>query len=271
MIVMHHTDRPLAVALALAAAVLPALGAEREVSFDRNLIVTGPVELEIGTRSGRIDVRTGVDGEVRIRGVIRRAGGFSGNFEELAGGIQSNPPIHQEGNTIRIEPIDSEEGGRRLSLSYEITVPKETRLRARTGSGGIRVAGLAGDVRVDTGSGRIELAGISGEVGAHTGSGSIDAVSIAGAVVARAGSGTIRIEQTAHAAVTARTGSGSMRVRLPTQGGFDIRGETGSGSVQLKAPVAVRSSAGGRTLNTTLRGGGPLVHLSTGSGSIRIE
>lgn len=268
---MHHTDRFLAAALALLAAAMPAPASEREASFDRTLIVSGPVELDAATHSGRIAVRAGEGGEVRIHGVIRHSGGGTRGVEEAMREIESNPPIRQDGNVIRIEPVEPETARRRLSVSYEITVPKETRLRARTGSGGIAVAGLAGPVRAHTGSGRIELVSIQGAVDAHTGSGSIDGAGIAGPVVARTGSGAIRIEQTAHAALTARTGSGGVTVRLPQEGGFDLRGQTGSGGIHVEHPVTVRGSIGGRTLAATMRGGGPLVDISTGSGAIRIE
>jgi hypothetical protein len=284
-----HTDRSLTIALALAAAVLPALGFEREVSFDRTLTAAGPVELDVNTHSGRIVVRAGEGREVRIHGIVRANNSITGPVQGRMDEIVQNPPISQSGNVIRIDAIEDNALRRRLSVSYEITAPADARLRARTGSGAGTVEGLAGPVdvstgsgavavtnigaeaRAHTGSGRIELAGIRGGVDVHTGSGAIDAAGIAGPIVARTGSGAIRLEQTAHAPVKAHTGSGQVTVRLPREGGFDLRGHTGSGSIQADQPVTVRGTIGGRDMKAALRGGGPLVDLSTGSGNIRIE
>ncbi|HWQ52355.1 MAG TPA: DUF4097 family beta strand repeat-containing protein [Bryobacteraceae bacterium] len=109
---------------------------------------------------------------------------------------------------------------------------------------------MAGEVRAHTGSGRVELVSLKGGVDAHTGSGGIEGTGIAGTIVARTGSGAIRLEQAAQAAVKAHTGSGG---------------------VHVEQAVTVKGSVGKNDLNATLRGGGPLLDLSTGSGGIRIE
>ena len=285
-----HTDRHLTAVLALLAAVLPAASIEREGSFDRTLTVSGPVELDVNTRAGRIAVRAGQGGSVRIHGTIRPQNGRVG--EDLTArirAIEQNPPIHQAGNAIRINSIGEEEAGRRLSVSYEITVPAETRLRARTGSGGMAVEGIGGpadvktgsgavtvarvggEVRAYTGSGHIEVDAVKGGLDAHTGSGGIAGAGIAGPIVAHTGSGGIKLEQTAAAPVKAHTGSGGVTVRLPGQAGFDLRAHTGSGKVYCEQAATVRAGAGRRELDAKLHGGGPLVEISTGSGSVRIE
>ena len=269
-------------ALAVAVAILPAIAIEPHTSFDRTLTVTGPVELEAATHAGGITVRAGGAGSVRIHGIVRARQGDSA-------GIESNPPIRQTGNTIYIDPIQDESLKRRISISYEITVPAEARVRMRSGSGALSAEGVRGpvdagtgsgpvtvssigdQVRAHTGSGKIELSGIKGAVDAHTGSGTIAAAALAGEVVARTGSGGVEIEQTSASAVKAHTGSGSVKVRLPAQGGFDLRAHTGSGKVSVEHPITVRGAIGGREVNGKVRGGGPLVEVSTGSGSVHIE
>ncbi len=51
------------------ASVLVARGAEG--SFERTVKVTGPVELDVTTGSGNIDVRTGDASSVHVRATIR--------------------------------------------------------------------------------------------------------------------------------------------------------------------------------------------------------
>ena len=267
-----HTDQHLAVVLA--AAVLPAIAVEpRETSFDRTLNVTGPVDLEAATHAGSIAVRAGAGGSVRIHGVIRvnRNGREGEDYANLIREIQQNPPIHQAGNSIRIGAIAEDKARRGLSVSYAITVPEETNMRARSGAGAAAVDGLRGTADLSTGSGNIVLDAIRGGVDAHTGSGGIEGKSIAGPIVARTGSGGIRLEETAAAALKAHTGSGGIAVQLPARAGFDVRAHTGQGGIRCAGVVAVRASGPVRSYDGKLRGGGPVVEVSTGSGGIRIE
>ena len=134
---------------------------------------------------------------------------FSSN-EQRVHAIESNPPIQQNGNVIRIGHMDDPELSRGISISYEITVPAETKLRIRNGDRreGIRgpVACFHGDQdrspshisdeSVRTGSGRMQLDAIRGNLDAHTGGGSIHARQIGGRIIADTGSGSVELEQT---------------------------------------------------------------------------
>ena len=242
-------------AAAIALAILPAIAIEPKGSFDRNLTVSGPVDLEARTHSGQIVVRAGDAAGVRVRGSIQVRGGrsWSDALERRVREIEQNPPIHQTGNTIRIDPIEDEALRRYISVSYEITAPVQTRLRSRTGSGSLTVEGLRGPVDANTGSGSVTVTGVGDELRAHTGSGSV------------------RIEQAAAGPLEARTGSGSVNVRLAAASGFDLHADTGSGSVHVAHPMTVRGTVGGRDIQGKVRGGGPLVDVRTGSGSVRIE
>src|SRR5215469_12117371 len=102
-------------------------------TFDKTLTVNGPVNLEVLTHSGDVRVRAGASGTVQIHGKI-----FVSN-NRLSGGkregdvhaIEQNPPIRQEGNNIHIEYVDAHN----ISIDYEITVPADTAVRTRSGSG----------------------------------------------------------------------------------------------------------------------------------------
>src|SRR5438132_11118122 len=86
---------PLAAALLLVATT--AVGrAAAEGSFERTLKVTGPVELDVSTGSGHIDVRTGDSSTVRIRGTIRASSGrwlsSDADAKSNARYVARNPP-----------------------------------------------------------------------------------------------------------------------------------------------------------------------------------
>src|SRR5881296_323838 len=106
-------DRPLALA-GLLALVAAAAAAAVEGSFDRTLQVSGPTELEVRTGLGRIEVRGGSAGTVRIHGVIRARRdrewlGFDRSAEQEVRRLESNPPIEQDGAIIRVGRRDQDE------------------------------------------------------------------------------------------------------------------------------------------------------------------
>src|SRR5437867_4670415 len=164
---------PLAAALLLVATTAVARAAA-EGSFERTLKVTGPLELDVSTGSGHIDVRTGDSSTVRIRGTIRASSGgwrsSDDDAERKVRYVESNPPIEQSGNYVKIGHAEDRELMRNVSISYDLVVPAETRLRSHTGSGSQSIAGLRGPVKDGTGYGNLWIEDIGDEHEAHTGS-----------------------------------------------------------------------------------------------------
>ncbi len=240
------------------------IGSERG-SFDRTLKVSGAVDLDVQTGSGSVTVRTGATDTVQVRGDIRV------NGEDALGKVhklEANPPIEQSGNTIRIGRISDPELRRNVSISYDITVPQETRLHSHTGSGNQDVAGIKGPVDVETGSGGVTVANIGGEVRAHTGSGNIELDNIQGFAQAEAGSGSIRANRIA-GAFNGHTGSGRITLFQAAQG--DVRAEAGSGSIELDGVKGgLRAGTGSGNLTVT---GEPTSawDVHTGSGSVTLR
>jgi DUF4097 and DUF4098 domain-containing protein YvlB len=299
-----------------------------EGSFARTLKVTGTLDLDVKTGSGSINVRAGAAGTVQVSAKIKARVSWLGGLsaEEKVRRIEANPPIAQTGNIIVIGKIEDRELQNNVSISYELVIPADTKLRSHSGSGSVMADGVRGPVEAGTGSGEVTLSNITGEVRASTGSGGIVLNSIQGIVRANTGSGSIRargvagafngstgsgdveVQQSAEGdvdadtgsgsiavsgvrgGVHARTGSGSIRaegemkgnwrlhtssgsvtVRLPQGAAFDLAARTSSGSIQTAQPITVQGTIGRRELNGKVRGGGPLLDVSTSSGSIHIE
>jgi DUF4097 and DUF4098 domain-containing protein YvlB len=257
------------ITVATTVGVLPAMGAARG-EFDKTLQVNGPVNLQVETGSGSVDVHRGASSQVHIVGHIYVNEWFSGNGEEKVKKLEANPPIQQSGNDVRVGHIDDPELRHNVSISYEVTVPANTQLHASSGSGNETIADISGPVeantgsgnlkssnisaglRAHTGSGDIEINGANGSVYARTGSGSIHAMNIGGGFDGQTGSGHLTLEQSAPGSVRAQTGSGGLELRnvkgsLEAQAGsgdIQVDGEatggwtvhTGSGSVDLRLP-----------------------------------
>ena len=282
-------------AMALSGGCVATIASQQiEGRFERQVeISSDSLDLDVATGSGRIDVSAGEPGVARVVGRIRgRAGGWSGerhsDVEDRVRAIEADPPVALDGDTLRVGHLERALR-RRISISYEVVVPPNTTVRARTGSGALHVEGVAGAVEARTGSGGTRLADVGGDVEARTGSGSIELTAVGGDVNARTGSGSIRIDGI-DAGLRARTGSGgirvagsvggawdldtgsgSIRVDLPDDAAFEVDARTGSGSVRSDHPVTVDGEMHRRRLRGTVRGGGPRLSLRTGSGGITID
>jgi hypothetical protein len=256
-------------------------------SFQRTLSVSGRPDIEVGTGSGRIEVGPGRDGQIEIRGRIRASDDWGGNRrnalspEERVRRIEANPPIQQIGNVIRIGRIDDPDLQNGVSISYTLTVPADSFLRSKTGSGSHRIEGVRGNVHASTGSGSIVAREI-GSLSASAGSGSIDVERVDGSVRANTGSGRIHATGVS-GAITAKTGSGGIEVVQAGAPAARIeRGgvEAGSGDVDVSSSsgtVRVRGVRG--TLRASTTSGGLHVQgeprgdweLSAASGGVRVD
>jgi hypothetical protein len=278
-------------------------------TFDRTLSVSGPVDLEVLTRTGDVRIRGGSSGSVQIHAKISVGDRwFGGRREDDVHAIEQNPPIRQDGNNIRIEYVND----RNISIDYEITVPTETTIRSKTGSGDQTIEGTHGNAEVQTGSGDVRLSNLQGEIRVQTGAGNLRAREVSGSVRGSTGSGDVEIEEsgpgdidfhTGSGNITARgvqggfhadtgsgdisaegqqngtwdarTGSGNVRLRLPSNSAFDADISTSSGSIDVGAPIemTVQGRVGDthKSIHGKVRGGGPLLRVRTGSGDIHIE
>ncbi len=278
----------LALALALGAAGFAA--AQSEGSFDRTLSVAGTVDLDVVTDSGGIVVTPGSSGAVRIHAVLKAQHGWfdSGDVERRIREIERNPPIEQNGGQIRIGYVHSRDLLKNISMRLEIQTPRETKLRARADSGGIRVEGVQGPADCHTDSGGIEVRDIGSEVraaadsgGIHidnvkgpayarVDSGGIEAENIAGAIDAETDSGGIHVSQSTAAPIRAKADSGGVNVRLASSAGYDINVESESGHISVPE-ISTHGEISKHHVEGKVRGGGPMVNVRVDSGNVSID
>jgi DUF4097 and DUF4098 domain-containing protein YvlB len=200
-------------------------------------------------------------------------------------------------------------GDRRVDI--DIKVPRNSKLNLRTGDGNINlrevsgpivlhsgdgnllVESVEGTLNATTGDGNIELRGIKGDVTAGSGDGRIDVQNVDGLLKINTGDGRVRAHgrfdlldiKTGDGGVEAvaiqgsklasdwrlKTGDGSLTLRVPSDIAADIDLETNDGHIDLELPVSIAGRAGTRTIKGQLNGGGRLLSLKTGDGSIRLE
>lgn len=273
-----------AIGLALAAALTTASAWSTEATFQRDLATNGRVDLTVSTGAGSIHFAAGPAGHVHIFGRVRS--GWGGDDDQV-GQIASHPPIEQTGNIVRIG--DVHQRLHNVSIDYEIQVPADTFLRASTGSGGVTDDGVGADAKLSTGSGSIRATGLQGsfslstgsgsiygeqvgrgDVDAHTGSGSIELKNLDGGLRAHTGAGSIKAGGTPAGPWRIDTGTGSVEV-WTGNAAFNLDAGSGTGGVRCDRQITTEGTMGHHHLTGKVGGGGPTVHIATGTGSIRIH
>lgn len=226
---------------------LAAAATDYQGSFERKFQVNGPARLEIDTGSWDVTVHSGPAGAVTVTGRIHvdnrwLFGQRSARVQEL----ENNPPVRQDGNTIQIGQIHLDN----IYVDYEITVPTDTRIQSRTGSGDVKILGLNGDLDLQSGSGDLTLENITGSIQTRSGSGDVRARDISGRFSAQASSGDIQLEERGKGDVDIHTTSGNIGVT-----GVD-------GALQVEAGSGDISAEGSPAGNWEARTGSGNVHLS---------
>lgn len=253
-----------------------------EATFTRDLAVSGKVDFTVATGSGSIHLTSGPAGRVHVFGRVRSSASDA-RVREIA----DHPPIEQTGNIVRIGT--RHENLRDISIDYEIQLPPDALLNAETGAGSLTDDGVGVNVRLGTGSGSIHATGLrggftvetgtgsiyaeqtgTGDVKAETGSGSIELRNLHGGLHAETGSGSIKAAGTPSAQWWLHTGAGN--VEIWTNGApFTLDAATGGGSIHCDREIATEGTMARRHVKGKAGGGGPAVHIETGSGSIRIH
>ena len=264
------------------------IGPGESGTFDKTMTVTGPVQLEVNNGSGRVEIRSGQSGEVRVHAEFTVWRSIFDDKNDHLSEIRNHPPVDQQGNLVRIESRGDQFN--HVRVDYTIYVPAETEVRANVGSGSMEVNDIQGpvilhtgsghigahrihgDAETKTGSGSIELIDIGSRASAETGSGGIELSHVGGDVHVTTGSGSIRMDRTPSRIVT-HTGSGTINI---SGAGNDLRASTGSGSIHVEGnpqPSSywdIHASSGSITLPVPSDAGFRL-HARSGSGSIETD
>jgi DUF4097 and DUF4098 domain-containing protein YvlB len=261
-------------------------------TFDKTLNVSGQADLYVSTGSGNIHVVPGGNGQIHIVGHVHAGWSSFGDVNARIQRIVENPPIVQNGNTIRVGEVTDHSLFNNVSIDYDVTVPADVALNLRSGSGDVEVNNVGRFVSAGSGSGNVRVRGTHGPLDLESGSGDLQADdAAAGDVKAKTGSGNIRINGFS-GGLTARTGSGDIEASGRLQGGgmiaagsgevrlhltpdshFTVEAATGSGDIRVRMPgvVAANTETSRHHVTTQVNGGGPALQIRTGSGDIEIS
>jgi len=184
---------------------------------------------------------------------------------------------HQTGDSVDIQvrfPHHWVSIGNR-NVKIEIRAPRTTVLNLHTGDGGIDVNRITGDITADTGDGHINVQDANGNLHATTGDGHITVRGRFDGLYLKTGDGHIDASALSGSRMSGewalKSGDGSVRLKLPEAFAADLEIHTSDGHIDLGFPITITGRMGSHDIRGKINGGGGLLSMRTGDGSIHIE
>jgi len=202
-------------------------------------------------------------GEITLRatGDIEDPASFSDNMN-ITKQLSSNA-------VFRMNSTSGSNISNQVNLEATLTLPKSTKLNAKTSGGHINANNLNNNQQFHTSGGHITLNTIAGETVAKTGGGHITCDQISGNVVLSTGGGHIKV-QNANGSLSAKTGGGHIQIKNAFG---NIIARTSGGNIttsvqEANGPLKFYTSAGNislqipETLSANLDISGSVVSLA---------
>ncbi len=231
--------------------------------------ISGKPELHLSTGDGSVEF---VVSEGKQVGVWVRTEGWNIGPD----GIRIEE--HQSGDRIEVT-IHTEHGLSlclfcRRSIHVDVNLPQDANLDLHTGDGSIKGSRVHGNLYLNTGDGSINIENVAGQLSAHSGDGSIRVDGRFETLKVETGDGSIHAEVDRGSKMEGswylHSGDGSIELRLPEDLSANVDARTGDGSIQSDMAALEGADKRRHSLRGRLHGGGPLLELRSGDGSIHI-
>ncbi|HYA25954.1 MAG TPA: DUF4097 family beta strand repeat-containing protein [Terriglobales bacterium] len=259
-------------ALAFATLFLIAVPFARADEWSKTYPITGKPDLRVQSSDANLHVDTWDKNTIEVHVTSSR-------YKIGDGGITIYE--HQNGDNVEIEvryphhhfPISIQTGSYRVDV--DIHMPREGRVNLRTGDGAIRLADFKGNMDLESGDGREDIESVDGALRARTSDGRISASGRFDSLDLNTGDGRVEARALPGSTVASNwsihTGDGSVTLQLPDNLAADVDLRTGDGHISVDMPVTVQGNLGDKNIHGKMNGGGNLLTVHTGDGSIRIE
>jgi DUF4097 and DUF4098 domain-containing protein YvlB len=251
--------------LGLTAAV-PARADEWSKTFN----LTGKPDLRVETSDANIRVDTWDQNTIEARVTTVR-------YKIGENGIRVED--HQNGDVVEIDVryphhnFNFEFGQHRVDVI--IHIPREGKVNLRTGDGKIEIAGFKGEMDLHSGDGSETLDAVDGKLRASTSDGHIRANGRFDEMELKTGDGHVEVRAAAGSSLASgwrlETGDGNVTLEIPDNLAADVDFHTGDGHIDLDMPVATEGKIRENEVRGKLNGGGPLMTIRTGDGSIHLR
>ncbi len=247
-------------------AVLPA----RADDWSKTYTLTGKPDLRVDTSDA--DIRVSTWEQKTIEAKVTTSG-----YKIGENGIRIEE--HQTGDTVEIDVRYPRHGvtigWSNHSVQINIHMPREGRVDLRTGDGKIELANFKGEMLLHTGDGSEEIDGVDGKLRAVTGDGHISANGRFDELDLKTGDGRLDARATTGSALAMgwrlESGDGTVTLEVPASLAADVDLHTGDGHIDLDMPVTTEGKMREGEIRGKLNGGGNLLVIHTGDGSIRLR
>jgi len=242
----------------------------RADEWSKTYTLTGKPDLRVETSDANLHVDTWDQNTIQVHVT-------SQHYKIGEGGIKIYE--RQSGDSVELElrfphrNFVIQFGSYRVDV--DILMPREGRVNLHTGDGIIQLEHFKGDMDLESGDGHQEINSVDGTLRARTGDGHIRADGRFDVLDLNTGDG--RIEARAMpgsnlaSSWTLHTGDGSVTLQLPENFAADVDLHTSDGHISLDMPVTVEGRLGEKSIHGKINGGGKLLTVHTGDGSIRLE
>ena len=254
------------VVLLTVAVVVPA----RAEEWTKTYTLNGPPALHVETSDANIRVTTWdqntIAAKVITNGYKIGEGGIA--VEERQAGNAVELQVHYPRHEFNIQWHSHR-------VDIIIQMPRQGDVNLRTGDGKIEVAGLKGAMDVHSGDGSENLDSVDGKLHATTGDGSIRANGRFDELEVKTGDGHVDVRAASASTLGANwrleTGDGSVSLELPPDLSADVDLHTSDGRIDLDMPVTTEGTYRQNEIHGKLNGGGNLLTIRTGDGSIHLR
>ncbi|HSI89075.1 MAG TPA: DUF4097 family beta strand repeat-containing protein [Pyrinomonadaceae bacterium] len=214
--------------------------------------------------SGRLTVDGGKNGGIAVKGgpgsevIVRACVNAWAKTDDAARTVAQNISIETGGEIKAQNTVDDSN----WSVSYLITVPRNTDLELRAKNGGIAISGVEGTIEFETVNGGVSLKNVAGDVRGRTTNGGVN-VALAGTTWSGAGLDVV-------------TTNGGVKLSLPAMYAANI--ETGTVNGGFKSEIAgLEPEDDGerrhraKRISTSINGGGAPIKVFTTNGGVKIS
>ncbi|MGB8579895.1 MAG: DUF4097 family beta strand repeat-containing protein [Candidatus Sulfotelmatobacter sp.] len=241
--------------------------------WSKTYTLTGKPDLRVETSDANIYVSTWDQNmiEARVTSVRYKIGNEGIQIEE-----------HQTGDTVEIEVRYPHRGvsinwGNSMSHRVDIAIhmPREGRVDLHTGDGKIELGNFKGEMQLRSGDGSQDVDSVDGKLHATTGDGHIRASGRFDELELKTGDGRLEARAGTGSALTSgwrlESGDGTVTLEVPENLAADVDLHSGDGHIDLDMPITTQGKIRENEVRGKLNGGGNLLVIHTGDGSIRLR
>jgi DUF4097 and DUF4098 domain-containing protein YvlB len=248
----------------------------RADEWSKTYTLTGKPNLRVDTSDANIHVSTWDQNtiEAKVTTTRYKIGDDGIRIEEHQTGDEVEIDVrypHTHGFGITVDW--GNHGSHRVDI--EIRMPHEGRVDLRTGDGKIELGNFKGEMQLRSGDGSQELDSVDGKLRALTGDGHIRANGRFDELDLKTGDGRVEARATAGSALATgwrlESGDGTVTLEVPENLAADVELHTGDGHIDLDVPVTTEGKIREGEVRGKLNGGGNLLMIHTGDGSIRLR